>query len=161
MSSFTEKCHKKRNISALACPVILSSLSRAFVYTRLCFLWDAVFGARLLDVQDCFHFCVEHQAWTDQSPLSFPCLCTVQRFFPWAWTSSELHVRASLLCLLAPCTGPGPGCFEEWPFHQGWPAELAGMGSGDQFLTQSGLLLLVNCSSTLSLTTATCMIYPT
>ena len=93
--------------------------------------------------------------------LSFPCLCTVQRFFPWVWTSSELHVRASLLCLLAPCTGAGPGCFEEWPFRQGWPAELAGMGWGNRFLTQSGLLLLVNCCSTVSLNSVICVIHPT
>lgn len=93
--------------------------------------------------------------------LSFPCLCTVQGFFPPAWTSSELRVRASLLCLLAPCAGAGPGCFEEWPFHQGWPTKLPGMGSGSRFLAQSGLLLLVNCCSTLTLNTVVCMICPT
>lgn len=92
--------------------------------------------------------------------LRFPCLCTAQGFFPWAWTSSELRVRASLLCLLAPCTGAGPGCFEEWPFNWSRPAELAGIGPGNWFLTQSGLLLLVDCCSTLSLNTVVCVIHP-
>lgn len=92
--------------------------------------------------------------------LRFPCLCTAQGFFPWVWTSSELRVRASLLCLLAPCTGAGPGCFEEWPFNWGRPAELAGMRPGNWFLIQPGLLLLVDCCSTLSLNTVVCVIHP-
>lgn len=159
MSSLQRNAIKKRKISALACLVILSSLSRAFVYTSLhVFCEMPCSGAHLLDVQDCFALCgTSGIDWP--VTLSFPCLCTVRGFFPWAWTSSELRVRASLLCLLAPCTGAGPGCFEEWPFHQGWPTKLAGMGSGSWFLTQSCLLLLVNCCSTLSLNTVVCMIY--
>lgn len=48
MGSFTEKCHKKRKISALVCLVILSSLGRAFVYTCLfsvrCCVWCSSLG---------------------------------------------------------------------------------------------------------------------
>lgn len=154
MSSFTEKCHKKRErfqpwhvlsffhhlaellythnfMFSVRCRVWCSSLRRSGLFCFLC-------GSSGID-------------WP--VTLSFPCLCTVQGFFPRAWTSSELRVRASLLCLLAPCTGAGPGCFEEWPFHQGWPTKLAGIGSGSRFLTQSCLLLLVNCYSTLGLNT--------
>lgn len=76
------------------------------------------------------------------------------------WTPCQNLSALSVGSLLASLAGAGPGCFEEWPFHQGWPTELAGMGSGNRFWTQSGLLL-VNCCSTLSLNTVICMIYPT
>lgn len=64
-----------------------------------------MFGARPLDVQGCFAFSLEHQAWTGRSPgVSLVC-APCHEYFPRVWTSSELHVRASVLCLLAPRTG--------------------------------------------------------
>lgn len=70
-------------------------------------------GAHVLDIWGCFAFHVEHQARTDRSPgASLACAPCRVIFFPKVWTSSELHVVASLLRLLTAYTGSGPGCFE-------------------------------------------------
>lgn len=99
--------------------VTISLLNRALIYRWLMF---PVFAAPLVDVQDCFALCVEHQARTEQPP--------------WASLACSLGRDVSPKCgpcfnsvaespaLLAPCTRAGPDCSTEWPFHQGWPAEL-------------------------------------
>lgn len=94
---------------------------------------------------------VEHQAWTDQLPL------LVHRFFPEC--RPHLNSMSEPLC---------PVC---WLLAQGldlvvlksdlfFRADLTGMGSENRFLTQSGLLLVVNGCSTLSLNTDPCDTLP-
>lgn len=138
----------KRRISALVCLVILSSLSRVFVDT---WLYVSCALPCLVLVSCCsglFCSCFETSGMEWPVTLSFPCLCTEQRLFPRARTSSELHVRASLLCLLAPCAGARPGVLKSDLSVRADHGSSPGAGPEHWFLPPSSLLLLVaSCSN--------------